>query len=76
MIRGAILDNTNCYADAISMLVLKLEREFLHIHPALEKRFYDLPNILDPKAKKLATIILMHEFDYVVREAREFFCFL
>ena len=39
--RGTILDNTNRYADAIAMLTVKLEREFLHIHPALQKMFYE-----------------------------------
>ena len=28
-----------------------------------------------PKAKKIATLVLMNEFDYIVREAREIFEF-
>jgi hypothetical protein len=75
IISGSILDKTNCYVDAIAMLVVKLERIFLHIHPALQKIFYELPNIHDPRAKKIATIILMHEFDYIIREARGIFSF-
>ena len=37
--------------------------------------FYELPVIKDPKAKKLATLVLMNEFDYIIREAREIFDF-
>jgi hypothetical protein len=73
--KGSIFLDTNCYADAISMLVVKLERKFVHIHPALQKIFYELPNILHPKAKKIATIILMREFDFIIKEAREIFVF-
>ena len=57
------------------MLVIKLERNFLHIHPALQKIFYELPNIHNPKIKKIATIIHMHEFDYIIKEARDIFSF-
>ena len=73
--KESILLDTNCYADAISMLVIKLERKFVHIHPALQKIFYELPNILHPKAKNIATIILMREFDFIIKEAREIFVF-
>ena len=59
----------------LSMVVVKLEREILHIHPALQKVFYELPNIHDPKAKKIATITLMHEFNNIIREAREIFSY-
>jgi len=55
----SILLDTNCYADAIVMLVDKLERKFVHIHPALQKVFCKLPNTNHPIAKKIATIILM-----------------
>ena len=37
--------------------------------------FYELPVIKNPKAKKLATLVLMNEFDYIIREAREIFDF-
>jgi hypothetical protein len=37
--------------------------------------FYDLPVIKNLKAKKLATLVLMNEFDYIIREAREIFDF-
>ena len=30
---------------------------------------------MNPKAKKLATLVLMNEFDYLIREAREIFDF-
>ena len=65
--KKSIILETNCYADAIFMLVKKLERKFVHIHPALQKVFYGLPNINHPIAKKIATIILMREFDYIIQ---------
>ena len=70
-----ILKRTKSYAEAISALVLKLENRFIPTHPTLQILFYELPVIKDPKAKKLATLILMNEFDYIVREAREIFDF-
>ena len=73
--KRSILLDTNFYADAIVMLVAKLERKFVHIHPVLQKIFYELPNILHPKAKNIATIILMREFDFIIKEAREIFAF-
>ena len=33
------------------------------------------PFLKDPKAKRLATLVLMIEFDYIIREAREIFDF-
>lgn len=67
--------DTNCYADAIVMLLEKLERKFGHIHPALQKVFYELPNINHPIAKKIAIVILMREFDFIIQEARDIFSF-
>jgi hypothetical protein len=37
IIRGSILDKTNCYVDAIAMLVVKLERIFFTYPPRLTK---------------------------------------
>ena len=45
----------------------------MHTHPTLQRLFYELLVIKDPRAKKMATLILMHEFDYIVREARDIF---
>ena len=70
-----ILKWTKSYAEAISALVLKLENRFIHTHPTLQRLFYELPIIKDPKAKKLATLVPMNEFDYIVREVGEIFEF-
>ena len=70
-----ILEKTKTYAEAISALVLKLENRFIRTHPTLQRLFYELLVIKDPKAKKLATLVLMNEFDHIVREAREIFVF-
>ena len=70
-----ILKKTTNYADAISALVLKLERRFIRTHPTLQRLFYELPVMKNPRAKKIATLVLMNEFDHIVREAREIFDF-
>ena len=41
----------------------------------MQRLFFELPVIKNPKAKKLATLVLMNEFDYIIREAREIFDF-
>ena len=66
-----ILRTTRSYADAILALVLKLESKFIRTHPTLQRLFFELPVIKNPKAKKLATLV----FDYILREAREIFDF-
>ena len=53
-----ILKRTKLYAKAISALVLKLENKFIRTHPTLQRLFYELPIIKNPKAKKLATLVL------------------
>ena len=68
-----ILKRTKSYAEAISALVLKLENKFIHTHPTLQRLFFELPIITNPKAKNLATLVLMNEFDYIIWEAREIF---
>ena len=70
-----ILKRTKSYAEAISALVLKLETRFIRTHPTLQRLFYELPVIKNPKAKNLATLVLMNEFDYIIWEAREIFDF-
>ena len=66
-----ILKSTRSYADAISALVVKLESKFIRTHPTLQRLFFELPVIKNPRAKKLATLILMNEFDYIIWEARK-----
>ena len=70
-----VLKRTNNYADAIVALVVILERIFICTHPTFQRLFYELPVIKNQKAKKIATLVLMNEFDHIVREAREIFDF-
>ena len=70
-----ILKTTRSNADAISALVLKLESKFIRTHPTLQRLFFELPAIKNPRAKKLATLVLMNEFDYIIQEARQIFDF-
>ena len=55
-----ILKTTRSYVDAISALVLKLESKFIRTHPTLQILFFELSEIKNPRAKKLATLILMN----------------
>ena len=55
-------------------LFLNLREDLFALIP-LCKDCYELPVINNPKAKRIATLILMNEFDYIVREAREIFVF-
>ena len=48
-----ILKRTKSYTEAISALVLRLENRFIHTHPTLQRLFYKIPSIKDPKAKKI-----------------------
>ena len=41
----------------------------------MQRLFFELPIIKNTKAKKLATLVLMNEFDYIIREPREIFDF-
>ena len=41
----------------------------------MQRLFFELRVIKNPKAKKLATLVLMNEFDNIIREAREIFDF-
>ncbi len=41
----------------------------------MQRLFLELPDIKNPRAKKLSTLVLMNEFDYIIREAREIFDF-
>ena len=41
----------------------------------MQRLFYELPVIKNSKSKKLATLVLLNEFDHIVREAREIFDF-
>src|SRR3989337_2641424 len=70
-----ILQRTKTYAEAISALVLKFETRFIRTHPTLQRLFFELPVLKEYKAKSLATRILMKEFDFIIREAREIFDF-
>src|SRR3990170_8718776 len=39
MLGGSILHKTNSLMDAITLLVLELERQFVHMHPCIQRIF-------------------------------------
>ena len=42
---GSILHKTSSLADAISLLIVELERQFVHMHPSIQRIFLEFSNI-------------------------------
>ena len=70
---GSILHRTNSLADAISLLIVELERQFMHMHPCIQRIFLEFSNIEHSSVKRATTIILAHEFRFIIKEAKEIF---
>ena len=69
----SILHRTSCLADAIAMLLVELERQFMHMHPCIQRIFLEFSNIEHSSVKRAVTIFLAHEFRFIIREAKEIF---
>ena len=69
----SILHRTSSPADAIAMLVVELERQFMHMHPCIQRIFLEFSNIEHSSVKRVVTIFLAHEFRFIIREAKEIF---
>ena len=48
---GSILHRTSSFADAISLLIVELERQFIHMHPCIQRIFLEFSNIEHSSAK-------------------------
>ena len=70
---GSILHRTSSLADAIAMLVVELERQFMHTHPCIQRIFLEFSNIDHSSVKRATTIFLAHEFRFIIKEAKEIF---
>ena len=70
---GSILHRTSSLADAISLLVVELERQFIHMHSCIQRIFLEFSNIEHSSVKRMATIFLAHEFRFLIKEANEIF---
>ena len=70
---GSILHKTSSLADAISLLVVELERQFIHMHPSIQRIFLEFSNIEHSSVKRTTTIFLAHEFIFILKEANETF---
>ena len=70
---GSILHKTSSLTDAISLLIVELERQFLHMHPSIQRIFLEFSNIEHSSVKRAATIFLAHEFRFIIKEAKEIF---
>ena len=70
---GSILHRTSSLADAISLLLVELERQFLHMHPSIQRIFLEFSNIEHSSVKRATTIFLAHEFRFIIKEAKEIF---
>jgi hypothetical protein len=73
MLGGSILNKTSSLADAISLLIVELERQFVHMHPCIKRIFLEFSNIHNPFVKRATTIFLAHEFGHIMKEASEIF---
>ena len=69
----SILHKTNSLSDAISLLILELERQFVHMHPCIQRIFLDFSNIEHSSVKCATTIFLAHEFRFIMKESSEIF---
>ena len=69
----SILHRTSSLADAIAMLVVELERQFMHMHPCIQRIFLEFSNIEHSSVKRAVTIFLAHKFRFIIREAKEIF---
>ena len=65
---GSILHKTSCLADAISLLVVEIERKFIYMHPCIQRIFLEFSNIEHSSGKQAATIFLAHEFRFIIKE--------
>ena len=55
------------------MLVVELERQFIHMHPCIQRIFLEFSNIEHSSVKRVATIFLAHKFRFIMKEAQEIF---
>src|SRR6187399_2009981 len=55
------------------MLIVEIERQFIHMHPCIQRVFLEFSHIEHSSVKRPATIFLAHEFRYIMKEAREIF---
>ena len=58
-----VLHRTSSLADAISMLVVELERQFMHMHPCIQRIFLEFSNIEHSSVKRDVTIFLVMSLD-------------
>ena len=70
---GSILHRTSSLPDAISLLIVELERQFMHMHPCIQRIFLEFSNIEHCSVKGAATIFLAHEFRFIIKQAKEIF---
>ena len=55
------------------MLVVELERQFMHMHPCIQRIFLEFSNIEHSSVKCVGTIFLPHEFRFIIKEAKYIF---
>ena len=64
---SSIRHRTSSLADAIAMLIVELESQFMHMHPCIQRIFLEFSNIEHSSVKCAATIFLGHEFRLVIK---------
>ena len=72
-IGGSILHRTSSLLDIVSLLIVELEKQFMHLQPCIQRIFLEFSNIEHSSVKRAATIFLAHEFRFIIKEAKEIF---
>ena len=55
---GSILHKISSLVDAISLLMVEIERQFIHMHPCIQRIFLEFSNIEHSSVKRAAIIFL------------------
>ena len=53
--------------------MVELERQFVHMHPSIQRIVLEFSNIEHSYVKRADTIFLAHEFRFIMKEASEIF---
>ena len=53
---SSILHRTSSLANAIAMLLVELERQFMHMHPCIQRIFLEFSNVEHSSVKRAAMI--------------------
>ena len=71
--KRSIVELTDNYDSAIACLVARLEKRFVNLNPIIQHMFLKLESMKKGEERDFVLNTLLHEFDDIVKEAREIF---